>query len=200
MKYPCQEGCHSFRTLIEISKRIFFHDSPATCRTKLESETHESLNLRFAICPQQFRRAWPLSARRPGEPGLHLVPNQASPVFPHDELRAAKWLVRPFVTIILSWMIVRVRKSGSPFPQAKVVENSSPRTSKFRRSPCPPLPCESLQSTCRNSLLPSNVRNHDAKARRSASTAFNTASSSRAAARYSVDEICSSVVAARSKA
>lgn len=140
MKYPCQEGCHSFRTLIEISKRIFFHDSPATCRTKLESETHESLNLRFAICPQQFRRAWPLSARRPGEPGLHLVPNQASPVFPHDESRAAKWLVRPFVTIILSWMIVRVRKSGSPFPQANVVENSSPRTSKFRRSPCPALP------------------------------------------------------------
>lgn len=79
----------------------------------------------------------PLNARGLGEPGLHLVPNQASPVSPHDESQAGHFLVRPFVTIILSRMIVRVRKSGSPSPQANVAQKSSPFTGNFRRWPCP---------------------------------------------------------------
>lgn len=123
------------RVLCETDRTRQHHAAQSSNQNRNRAQAPASQSARSNI-----RRTWPLNARRLGEPGLHLVPSQASPVFQYDESRAGQCLVRPFVTIILNGMIVRVGKSGSPFPTGNVAENSSPYTGKFRRSPCPALP------------------------------------------------------------
>lgn len=73
------------RVLCETDRARQHHAAASSNQKRTGAQPPASQSARSNI-----RRAWPLNARRLGEPGVHLVPNQASPIFPHDESQAGQ--------------------------------------------------------------------------------------------------------------